>query len=100
MNITNLHLPSISSQLSEIDSTGRHTSLDAILRQTIGKANDSANSEKSRIEAGLSNPVDFTHPGKLIALQSELSNYSIYVSLASTLTRKAVSAVETLVKAQ
>lgn len=82
MNITNPHAVPALPSLSEIESPERPATLDAILKQT------------------LADPVDFAQSEKLIALQTELSDYSIYVSLASTLARKAVSAVETLVKAQ
>ena len=37
-------------------------------------------------------------PGHLFALQQRISDYSLQVSLASTLTRKGVGAVETLLK--
>ncbi len=74
--------------------------LDAILKQTLADANEKSNAAKTSIESRLADPVDFAQSEKLIALQTELSDYSIYVSLASTLARKAVSAVETLVKAQ
>jgi hypothetical protein len=38
-------------------------------------------------------------PGHLFALQQRISDYSLQVSLISTLTRKGVSAVETLLRA-
>ncbi|AOJ09966.1 type III secretion system protein [Burkholderia sp. ABCPW 14] len=100
MNITNPHAVSAPPSLSEIESPDRPATLDAILKQTLADANDKSNVAKASIESRLADPVDFAHPEKLIALQTELSDYNIYVSLASTLARKAVSAVETLVKAQ
>ncbi|MCU9952219.1 MULTISPECIES: type III secretion system inner rod subunit SctI [Burkholderia] len=100
MNITNPHTAPALPPLSEIESPERPATLDAILQQTLTDANDKSNAAKASIESRLTDPVDFAHPEKLIALQVELSDYNIYVSLASTLARKAVSAVETLVKAQ
>ncbi|MDN7674938.1 type III secretion system inner rod subunit SctI [Burkholderia oklahomensis] len=100
MNITNPLAVSPPPSLSEIESPDRPATLDAILKQTLVDANDKSNVAKASIESRLADPVDFAHPEKLIALQTELSDYNIYISLASTLARKAVSAVETLVKAQ
>ncbi|WP_394335903.1 type III secretion system inner rod subunit SctI [Burkholderia savannae] len=86
--------------LSEIESSGPPATLETILKQTLSDANDNANVAKTIIETQLADPVNFARPEKLIALQTELSDYNISMSLASTLARKAVSAVETLVKAQ
>ncbi|WP_076903815.1 type III secretion system inner rod subunit SctI, partial [Burkholderia pseudomallei] len=61
---------------------------------------EKSNVAKTAIEARLDDPVDFAQSEKLIALQTELSDYSIYVSPARTRARAAVSAPETLVQAQ
>ncbi|WP_323117690.1 type III secretion system inner rod subunit SctI [Burkholderia alba] len=100
MNITNPHAVSALSPLSEIESSDHPATLDTILKHVVASANDQSNVAKSSIESRLADPVDFAHPEKLVALQTELSDYGIAMSLASTLARKAVSAVETLVKAQ
>ena len=86
--------------LSEIEPAGKPAALEDILKSTLADANNKANFDKTAINGQFVNPVDFSKPEKLIALQTRISDYNIYVSLASTLTRKAVSAVETLVKAQ
>jgi hypothetical protein len=44
-------------------------------------------------------PGKLSDPDHLFELQQRISNYSLEVSLTSTLTRKAVSAVETLLRA-
>ncbi|AAL72554.1 type III secretion system inner rod protein MxiI [Escherichia coli O28ac] len=51
----------------------------------------------SQIMEMVSNPESL-NPESLAKLQTTLSNYSIGVSLAGTLARKTVSAVETLLK--
>jgi hypothetical protein len=44
-------------------------------------------------------PGKLSDPNHLFELQQRISDYSLQVSLTSTLTRKAVSAVETLLRA-
>jgi hypothetical protein len=100
MNITNIQPVQAMRNLSEIEPAGKPAALDDILKSTLADANGKANFDKAAIEGQFVNPVDFAKPEQLIALQTDISDYNIYVSLASTLTRKAVSAVETLVKAQ
>jgi hypothetical protein len=100
MNITNIQLAPAMRDLSEIEPAGKPAALEDILKSALANANDKAGFDKAAIEGRLAHPVDFAKPEQLIAMQTEISDYNIYISLASTLTRKAVSAVETLVKAQ
>ena len=100
MDITNIHPAQAIRNLSEIEPAGKPAALEDILKSTLADANNQANVGKTAIEGPLITPVNFTEPEQLIALQNNISDYNIYISLASTLTRKAVSAVETLVKAQ
>lgn len=46
------------------------------------------------------NSAAVTNPEQLYKMQNELTNYTLDISIASTLARKAVSTIETLVKAQ
>lgn len=100
MDITNLHIAHAASELSEIESHEHPAALEDILKQTLADANDKANFDKASIAERLINPANASNPKNLVALQTEVSDYNINISLASTLTRKAVSAVETLVKGQ
>lgn len=99
MDITNIHTATLAPNLSEIEPEGQHAALDDILKSTLAEANSKANTDKASIGAAFDAP-EFADPEKLVALQTKLSDYNIFISLTSTLTRKAVSAVETLVKAQ
>ncbi|KVD78004.1 type III secretion system protein [Burkholderia sp. ABCPW 14] len=100
MNITNIHAAAELPNLSEIDSNAQPAALEDILKSTLANANGDANAYTSAIEGHFSDSTSFSNPGQLVKLQTDISNYNIYVSLASALTRKAVSAVETIVKAQ
>lgn len=100
MKISHIQTVTIAPDLSEIDSDTHPGTLEDILKNTLASANEKANADTADIAGRFSNPGNFADPGQLIRLQAEISDYNIYVSMASTLTRKAVSAVETLVKAQ
>ncbi|KVM73948.1 hypothetical protein WJ60_06400 [Burkholderia ubonensis] len=100
MNITHLQHALPSAQLSEIDNGSRAGSLDDVLKDALVRANGAANADKSAITTSFESPLALSDPGRLVELQTRLSDYNIYVSLTSTLARKAVSTVETLVKAQ
>jgi len=100
MNTANLYFSPFIHDPSEIGPTDRPAALEDILKRTLAEADRKASIDTASIAARLANTVDFGHPERLIALQTEIADYNIYISLASTLTRKAVSAVETLVKGQ
>jgi type III secretion apparatus needle protein len=100
MNITNIQPVQAMRELSEIEPAGKPAALEDLLKSALADANGKASFDKGAIESAFVNPVNFSKPEQLIALQTNISDYNIYISLASTLTRKAVSAVETLVKAQ
>lgn len=101
MNITNPLAADAAAALTEIDATsGTPASLDAILKRTLIAANTESNITKTRIEDKLADPAALTKPETLIEMQTDLSNYTIDISLISTLARKGVSTIETLVKAQ
>lgn len=70
------------------------------MQQALATEIDHANVTTSDIESRLANPVNFAKPENLEALQTDLLDYNIRISLVSTLARKAVSAVETLIKTQ
>ncbi|ONC26357.1 hypothetical protein AQ914_04560 [Burkholderia pseudomallei] len=100
MNISNLQLAPKLPDLSETQSSGQGASLDSMVAHAFNDLDTTAQADKTRIESRFANPTALSNPANLLALQNDLSNYNIYVSLASTFSRKAVSTVETLVKGQ
>lgn len=100
MNITNLHNISLMNEMREMDSHNTATNLETVLKQSLQNINDKSNNMKNGIENQLDNPLDLTRPENLLAFQTNISDYNIYISLVSTVARKAVSSVETLVKGQ
>jgi len=84
--------------LTQIDTAQAPTSLDDMVQQAFEHVNASANAHKADLDHAIGS--DLTNPRNLAALQATLSDYNIEVSMASSLSRKAISAVETLVKAQ
>ncbi|VVE37105.1 hypothetical protein PHO31112_03945 [Pandoraea horticolens] len=101
-NTANIHprppLLATAQDMSEIDAGGSPVQLDALLQRMLTSVNDTANVDKSAIAEHFSNRADFTKPENLIELLSKVSDYNISISLESSLARKAVSAIETLVK--
>jgi hypothetical protein len=83
----------------DLSGTNQNVSLDAMLSAALDKCNETAESAKLKIESQFS-VKNATDPKSLIALQTEVQNYSIYVSLVGTLARKGISTVETVVKGQ
>jgi hypothetical protein len=100
MNITNIHLSPGAPNLSEVESPSGPAALGDILKRTLSETDRNASIATASIETRLTNPAELGRPESLLDLQTKISDYNIYISLASTLTRKAVSAVETLVKSQ
>jgi len=100
MNITNIHLSPGAPNLSEVESPSGPAALGDILKRTLSETDCNASIATASIETRLTNPAELGRPESLLDLQTKISDYNIYISLASTLTRKAVSAVETLVKSQ
>ncbi|HEY4317743.1 MAG TPA: type III secretion system inner rod subunit SctI [Herbaspirillum sp.] len=69
--------------------------LKAYSKSAVGLGTDRHDAVQSiELESG-----KLSDPDHLFELQQRISNYSLEVSLTSTLTRKAVSAVETLLRA-
>lgn len=100
MNAVHLPMDMGVPDLSEMHPDGQGTSLDAMLKQAFESLDTKAASDKQQIDSHFANAASLSSPENLIALQEQLQNYNIFISLASTVTRKAVSTVETLVKAQ
>lgn len=78
--------------------TGDLVDLDTRLSEEISRQAVGSQMEKDRITAALSNPAVTSDPEQLAKWQERLSAYTIDTSLMSTLTRKGVSAIETLIK--
>ncbi|KVD63243.1 type III secretion system inner rod subunit SctI [Burkholderia ubonensis] len=73
-------------------------SLDDRLVQAFSQSAVSVNMEKDAIMQRLEQRNVVTDPAELFQLQLRTSNYNLEVSTISTLTRKAVSAVEYLMR--
>lgn len=73
-------------------------SLDDRLIQAFSRSAVDLGMEKDSILDRLENPAAITDPAELYSLQLRSSNYNLEVSLISTLTRKAVGAVEGLLR--
>ncbi|WP_175924626.1 type III secretion system inner rod subunit SctI [Burkholderia latens] len=84
--------------LTEIDTAHAPASLDDMVQHAFQRMNESANAHKVDLDRAIGS--DLTNPRNLVKLQETLSDYNIEISMASSLSRKAISTVETLVKAQ
>ncbi|MEN3029796.1 type III secretion system inner rod subunit SctI [Chromobacterium amazonense] len=73
-------------------------SLDDRLIQAFSRSAVSTGIEKDAILQRLEQPEAVTDPAQLFELQLRTSNYNLEVSMISTLTRKAVGAVESLLR--
>ncbi|OHX10814.1 type III secretion system inner rod subunit SctI [Chromobacterium sphagni] len=73
-------------------------SLEARLIQAFSHSAVSTGMEKDAILQKLEQPQMITNPAELFALQQRTSNYNLEVSMISTLTRKTVGAVESLLR--
>lgn len=79
---------------------GEFMSLDDRMMQAYAKSAVSLGEDRQNVVHSIEmEPGKLSDPGHLFALQQRISDYSLQVSLTSTLTRKAVSAVETLLRA-
>jgi len=78
---------------------GELESLDERLMQALAQSTVSSGVEKETTMAAIQQPGITTDPEKLFKIQQDTSDYNIKVSLISTLTRKAVGAVETVLRA-
>lgn len=74
-------------------------SLDQRLVQALAHSAVSSGMEKESVLAAVQQPSITTNPEKLFKIQQDTSDYNIKVSLISALTRKAVGAVETVLRA-
>lgn len=100
MNLSSISAVSGINPLSELAQMEEPASLDSLLKNAYVEAAGNVDQVKSGIDARFADYASFAKPEQLIALQVELSDFNIQMSLASTLARKGVSAVETLIKAQ
>ncbi|WP_063893991.1 type III secretion system inner rod subunit SctI [Burkholderia ubonensis] len=98
MTISAVHGAPAVFDLTSIETAHPPASLDDMVQQAFTQVNDSANAHMASIDHASTR--DLTDPNNLAALQETLSDYNIEISMASSLSRKAISAVETLVKAQ
>ncbi|WP_435954197.1 type III secretion system inner rod subunit SctI [Dryocola sp. BD626] len=73
-------------------------SLDDRLLEAISISASNSAAEKEDILQSLERPGLVNRPDELYALQLRSANYNLEVSMISTLTRKAVSAVESLLR--
>lgn len=100
MNLSPISTAASFRPLDELAQMEGPASLDSLLQNAYAQAAGQVEQVKSGIDNRFANSADFTKPEQLIGLQVELSNFNIQMSLASTLARKGVAAVETLIKAQ
>ncbi|AXE31874.1 type III secretion system inner rod protein PrgJ [Chromobacterium phragmitis] len=73
-------------------------SLDDRLIQAFAQSAVATDAERSDIMQRLERPELISNPAELFALQQRTSNYNLEVSMISTLTRKSVGAVESLLR--
>jgi len=73
--------------------------LDEMLMNSIAQAAVATYSEKQSVISKISGSDAITSPEELLEIQQRTSDYNLQVSLISTLARKAVGAVETVLRA-
>lgn len=81
---------------------GEHNfmTLDERMLQSFSQSALSLGHERQEVMQSITTePGKLSDPGHLFALQQRISDYNLQVSLTSAVTRKAVSAVETLLRA-
>ena len=78
--------------------TGDLIDVDTRLAEDVSRMAAGTQVEKDSITAALINPDVTSDPEQLAIWQNKLSAYTIDTSLYSTLARKGVSAIETLIK--
>lgn len=74
--------------------------LEDIVRNAYSTAAVKTDRDKMAIDLLANDPGAIADPEKLAILQDRLGDYTIYISLVSTMARKATTTVETLIKAQ
>jgi len=79
---------------------GSPVSLEERMAQAYATAAQDAGQRHAALTAASLDPAVAANPARLAQLQSDLSNYVLEMNLTSTLARKAVGCIETLVKAQ
>lgn len=86
---------------SYLDITGNESqivSLDDRLIEAFSNNAVRIGQEQTSILSQLDRPAELSDPAVLFELQQRTANYNLEVSMISTLTRKAVGAVETLLR--
>lgn len=74
-------------------------SMDDLLLRTFAENAVNSQQDKTEIMKKLNDIQTTTNPDKLSEVQDRVLNYSLHMSILATLTRKAVGAVETVVRA-
>lgn len=77
---------------------GQIVSLDDRLIEAFSNNAVRIGQEQTSILSQLDRPAELSDPAVLFELQQRTANYNLEVSMISTLTRKAVGAVETLLR--
>ncbi|MCC3701517.1 type III secretion system inner rod subunit SctI [Rouxiella badensis] len=75
------------------------TTLDQKLISTLANSIEKYDMQKQQVLRKINNADSVTSPQALFEIQQKTADYNIEVSLISALTRKATSAVETLLRA-
>jgi type III secretion system protein len=93
------HSQALSTLINDISgSESGVISLDDRLLQAYAQRTVATEIDKNEVMQRLSQPEALSDPAALFDLQVRTSNYNLEVSMISTLTRKAVSAVESLLR--
>ncbi|CCP02137.1 Protein PrgJ [Erwinia amylovora Ea644] len=87
--------PDVNSSLTVQDQTFNN-----LVSNTFNKISETDLEFKNMINTLSQSPEFTSDPQKLLMLQNYIGEYSNYVSLVSTLARKGVGTIETLVKSQ
>lgn len=80
--------------------TAHAQNFNLLVSRTFNKVNETETQFKNVIDTLSQSPYFTSDPEKLQMLQNYIGEYSNYISLVSTLARKAVSTIETLEKSQ
>jgi uncharacterized protein YigA (DUF484 family) len=98
-----MHSPASGIGLEAADLTpdsAQPVSLEDRMANAYANASQESSQERNALMRAASDNRVTSDPGRLYQLQTELSEYVIKMNLTSTLARKAVGCVETLIKAQ
>ncbi|MBA8735467.1 type III secretion system inner rod protein PrgJ [Chromobacterium violaceum] len=86
-------------QASDLGQTDAEmVSLEDRLIQAFSRSAVATDAERNDIMQRLERPELISNPAELFALQQRTANYNLEVSMISTLTRKTVGAVESLLR--